>query len=76
MTWRRDSFASVYREGYFAHLVNLPDQESGLDFGAGLFADPTTEYFRIFEVMRDYGMYDRAEAPQFYPPVARVTGAS
>jgi len=21
--------------------------------------------------MRDYGMYDRAEAPQFYPPVER-----
>jgi hypothetical protein len=29
------------------------------------------EYFRIVEVMRDYGMYDRSEAPQYYPPVAR-----
>lgn len=69
--WRRDSFASMYRPGYFAHLVDLPDYQSGLDFGGQLFADPTTEYFRIFEVMRDYGMYDRTEAPQYYPPVSR-----
>jgi heme-degrading monooxygenase HmoA len=69
--WRRDSFESVYRHGYFAHLVDLPDYQSGLNFGVQLFADPTTEYFRIFEVMRDYGMYDRTEAPQYYPPVNR-----
>jgi hypothetical protein len=36
-----------------------------------LFAEPTTEYVRIFEVMRDYGMYKRSEAPQYYPPVER-----
>ena len=65
--WNRDAFESVYRPGCFAHLFDLPDYQSGLDFGVRLFADPTTEYFRIFEVMRDYGMYDRAEAPQFYP---------
>jgi heme-degrading monooxygenase HmoA len=69
--WPRDSFQSMYREGRFAHLVDLPDYESGLEFGAKPLADPTTEYFRIFEVMRDYGMYDRGEAPQYYPPVQR-----
>jgi heme-degrading monooxygenase HmoA len=69
--WRRDSFKSVYREGCFAHLVDLPNYPSGLEFGDRLFADPTTEYFRVFEVMRDYGMYDRGEAPQYYPPVNR-----
>jgi hypothetical protein len=50
-------------------LIELPDQHAGVEFGQRLFADPTTEYFRIFEVMRDYGMYERAEAPQYYPPV-------
>jgi heme-degrading monooxygenase HmoA len=65
--WRRDAFESV--EGRFAHLIDLPDPQSGIHFGTRLFADPTTEYFRIFEVMRDYGMYDRAEAPQYYPPI-------
>jgi heme-degrading monooxygenase HmoA len=69
--WPRDSFESMYRGGYFAHLVDLPDYESGLELGAQLFADPTTEYFRVFEVMRDYGMYDRGEAPQYFPSVER-----
>ncbi len=69
--WRRDAFASVYREGQFAHMIDLPDPQSGIEFGTRLFADPTIEYVRVFEVMRDYGMYERAEAPQYYPPVER-----
>ena len=69
--WRRDSFRSVYRDGFFAQLIDVPDQQSGLELGRRLLADPTTEYFRIVEVMRDYGMYDRTEAPQYYPPVKR-----
>jgi heme-degrading monooxygenase HmoA len=69
--WRGDSFASVYRDGHFAHLIDVPDRQSGLELGPKLFADPSTEYFRIFEVMRDYGMYDRKEAPQYYPDVKR-----
>src|ERR1700752_2805397 len=69
--WRRDAFESVYREGQFAHLIDLPDPRSGIEFGTRLFADSTTEYFRVFEVMRDYGMYDRTEAPQYYPAVER-----
>jgi len=36
-----------------------------------LLAAATTEYVRIVEVIRDYGMYDRSEAPQYYAPVAR-----
>jgi heme-degrading monooxygenase HmoA len=69
--WRGDAFASVYREGQFAHLIDLPDPQSGIAFGERLFADPTVEYVRVFEVMRDYGMFERAEAPQYYPPVER-----
>ena len=69
--WRHDAFASVYREGQFAHLFDVPDPQAGIAFGEKLFADPTTEYVRIFEVMRDYGMYERTEAPQYYPPVER-----
>ncbi len=69
--WRRDAFASVYRDGYFAHLIDLPDHRSGVEFGPRLFADSTIEYFRIFDVMRDYGMFERTEAPQYYPPVKR-----
>ena len=68
-----DAFASVYREGQFAHLVELPDLQSGITFGDRLLAAVATEYVRIVEVIRDYGMYDRSEAPQYYPPIARDT---
>jgi heme-degrading monooxygenase HmoA len=69
--WKRDAFNSVYRDGCFAHVIDVPDQPSGVELGRRLLTDPTTEYFRVVEVMRDYGMYDRSEAPQYYPPVAR-----
>jgi heme-degrading monooxygenase HmoA len=68
---RCESFASVYRQGQFAHLIDVPDPQAGIAFGKQLFADATTEYVRVFEVMRDYGMYERTEAPQYYPPVER-----
>ena len=69
--WKSDTFKSLYREGRFAHLVDLPDYQSGLEFGLKLFADSTTEHFRIFEVMRDYGMYERGEAPQYFPAIEK-----
>jgi hypothetical protein len=65
------SFASVYREGRVAHLIELEDDASGLALSPRLLANPATEYVRIVEVTRDYGMYDRREAPQFYPPKTR-----
>lgn len=72
--WKRDVFESVYRPGTFAHLVDVPSPDEGIALGRQLFADGTTEYFRVFEVMRDYGMFDRREAPQYYPPVHRQHG--
>ena len=47
--WRRDAFASVYRDEHFAHLVDIPDDRAGIEFGSRLFADPTT---RIFSRLR------------------------
>jgi heme-degrading monooxygenase HmoA len=53
-------FESVYRDGTF--LV-LSDKEPG--------AQPASSDRKAFEITRDYGMHDRAEAPQSYPPVTR-----
>jgi heme-degrading monooxygenase HmoA len=53
-------FKSAYREGKF--LV-LSESEPGAQ------AQPADR--KIFEIVRDYTMYDRAEAPQSYPPVQR-----
>jgi heme-degrading monooxygenase HmoA len=33
--------------------------------------DGTTPRHREVRVIRDYGMHDRREAPQYYPPVER-----
>ena len=53
-------FKSVYREGKFLVLSECAPgaQEASADNKA-------------FEITRDYTMYDRAEAPQSYPPVMR-----
>jgi heme-degrading monooxygenase HmoA len=53
-------FKSVYREGKFLVLSgHAPGaQEASADS-------------KVFEITRDYTMYDRAEAPQSYPPVNR-----
>jgi heme-degrading monooxygenase HmoA len=53
-------FRSVYREGKF--LV-LSDKEPA--------AQAPSSDRKVFEITRDYGMHDRAEAPQSYPAVSR-----
>ena len=53
-------FKSVYREGKF--LV-LSEHAPG--------AQDAPVDSKAFEITRDYTMYDRAEAPQTYPPVVR-----
>jgi hypothetical protein len=53
-------FKSVYREGKFLVLSERAPA-----------APPASADSRIFEITRDYTMYDRTEAPQEYPPVVR-----
>ena len=53
-------FKSVYREGKFLVLSERAPE-----------AQQTSADNKAFEIMRDYTMYDRAEAPQSYPPVMR-----
>lgn len=53
-------FKSVYQEGKF---LALSEHAPG---GQTAAADS-----KVFEITRDYTMYDRAEAPQQYPPVER-----
>ena len=53
-------FKSVYREGKFLVL-----SERAAD------VQTASADSKVFEITRDYTMYDRAEAPQQYPPVER-----
>jgi heme-degrading monooxygenase HmoA len=53
-------FKSVYREGKFLVVSESePDAQHG------------SSDRKAFEIVRDYGMYDRAAAPQVYPPLTR-----
>lgn len=62
------SFASLYRADQYVHLIQArPDQlETLRDLGQG---DPRHSHAAV--VTRDYGLFDRSEAPQQRPPVAR-----
>jgi heme-degrading monooxygenase HmoA len=53
-------YKSVYREGHYLVLGDVAPAtpDNAMDIKA-------------FQIIRDYTMYDRAEAPQQYPPVER-----
>jgi heme-degrading monooxygenase HmoA len=61
-----DVFESITHPGKFILLTSWRDAAvTGPQGGTGI-------RHRRVRVIRDYGMFDRAEAPQYYPPVPRV----
>ena len=63
-----DVFESILQPGKFILLTSWRDAaaaEGSPPAGADIRQ-------RRVRVIRDYGMFDRAEAPQYYPPVPRV----
>jgi heme-degrading monooxygenase HmoA len=63
-----DVFESITQPGKFILLTSWRDvaaAEGSLHRGLDI-------RHRCVRVIRDYGMFDRAEAPQYYPPVPRV----
>jgi heme-degrading monooxygenase HmoA len=57
-------FESIMRPGHGLTMRGWPDTRSAT---ASVGGQPGRH--RIVRVIRDYGMRDRAEAPQYYPPV-------
>lgn len=71
-----ESFESLNRAGEFLSLYDAADQDAALKLTDALLAErsamnSTIGTIRMCEVERDYGMFDRREAPQYYRPVAR-----
>jgi heme-degrading monooxygenase HmoA len=64
-----DVFESIYRPGKFILLTSWHDAEAAKAWPGQPLADEVRH--RRVRVIRDYGMFDRAEAPQYYPPVLR-----
>lgn len=78
-------FDSIYVAGKQAYLTSWHDEETAMawhDRTMRLLTDraadrgrDATFRLRVTEVERDYGMFVRAEAPQYYAPVAPTEGA-
>ena len=66
-----DVLASVSREGEYIVLTPTPSLRDGLQTVEQLSLTGVMTSVRLFLVSRDYGMYDRKEAPQYYAPVDR-----
>jgi heme-degrading monooxygenase HmoA len=62
---------SVSREGEYIVLRSTPTLADGLDWVESLSSGGAMTSVRLFLTSRDYGMDDREEAPQYYPPVTR-----
>jgi heme-degrading monooxygenase HmoA len=63
----RESSESLYRPGEYATVMDV-DQPSSAPRLADL---PGAFRVRFCETERDYGMFDRRESPQYYPPRER-----
>jgi heme-degrading monooxygenase HmoA len=65
-----DVFDAVLTPGDIILLMSWRDQGAAEAFEAGA-ALPNGARLRRVRIVRDYGMFDRREAPQYYPDVAR-----
>jgi heme-degrading monooxygenase HmoA len=61
-----DVLESIYQQGKFLLLTSWRD---GSAADAGLPPGAAEARRRRVRIIRDYGMFDRIEAPQYYPPV-------
>jgi heme-degrading monooxygenase HmoA len=64
-----DALESIYQKGKFILLTSWRDRAAAGAWPLAELAENVRH--RRVRVIRDYGMFDRAEAPQYYPPVAR-----
>ena len=71
-----ERFASIYTPGKHVVLSSWRDEGAGMAWQARvaerLHGIQQRYRLRLTEIERDYGMFAREEAPQYYPPVARV----
>ena len=68
----QDVFASIYTPGKLALLASWRTVNEARAFSPKPFAGVARLRHRLVRVVRDYGMFDRREAPQYYPDVTRM----
>ena len=64
-----EGFKSVYRDDAFVIVAAPETREDGEQMVAIAGSRDHVTSARLCLVSRDYGMFDRAEAPQYFPPV-------
>jgi heme-degrading monooxygenase HmoA len=67
----RERYESIYTPGKLLLLVLWQDAAAAERWHPGTVPGGALRHRRV-RVIRDYGMFDRREAPQYYPPVAAV----
>jgi heme-degrading monooxygenase HmoA len=71
----QDSFESIYNPGKTLLLASWRDNAAADGWTPRAVASGTLRHRRV-RIIRDYGMADRREAPQYYPPVQEGGGRS
>ena len=64
-----DFYESIYAPGKLAVVGAWKDAESARSWTPNSLEGAQSQRHRIVRVVRDYGMFDRREAPQYYPPI-------
>ena len=65
-----EGFSSVYRDDAFVTVVTVDAMKDGEEMVAAATAAGHVGAARLCLVSRDYGMFERDEAPQYFPAVA------
>lgn len=64
-----ETFESVYNEGVFLHIQDCASFEDGDAVLVDAKSHDTVQYAFLCLTSRDYGMFERDEAPQYFPEV-------
>lgn len=64
---RLTRFESIYRPGRFLHVVECASEARAVAAFEQIAADSWVDYATLGAIDREYGMYERKEAPQVFP---------
>ncbi len=62
-----EGWQSVYADTRFAWVASVPESKDGLAVLSLAAKEPCVSAAQLCLVSRDYGMFDRREAPQYFP---------
>jgi heme-degrading monooxygenase HmoA len=69
-----EAFASLYNPGKLLFLASWQDPANAIGWQPPSIAGGEGRHRRV-RIIRDYGMFDRTQAPQYYPAIPRAAGS-